>query len=83
MHCNAQTIVAGIALVGVIVLSILFVIHPVPEQNHDYLVFTLGALAGAITVAGGSRMADQITNKPRGDVNVSMASDPPADPPKA
>lgn len=64
LRCSAETVLAGLALVGLIGLSAAFVFHPVPHENHDFLIFSLGALAGAITV-GGSRAAGAALTPPK------------------
>ena len=52
---SSQTLLslAALAIMGSLAAAMVF--HAVPGGNHDYLVFCLGALAGAMTVAAGNR----------------------------
>lgn len=53
---SAQVILAGLALIFMGALALLLVFKPVPQPNHDYLIFILGALAGAITMSGAAKI---------------------------
>jgi hypothetical protein len=80
MNISSQTALAGLALVGLIGLSFAFAFHKVPTENHDFMIFTLGALAGAITVGGG-KLADKITSSSGPDATIqSEAADPDKQP---
>ena len=58
---SSQTVLAAIALVGLIVLSFMFAFHAVPAANHDFMTHALGALSGALTVGGASKVAGRIS----------------------
>ena len=73
---SAQAILSGISLVGLLALGVMLVFIAVPNSNHDMLVYILGALSGAITVAGGGKIADKITTSNGPDATVQ--SDAPA-----
>lgn len=62
MHVSAQSVLAGIALVGLIGLSFVFAFVTVPKENHDFMIYVLGTLSGALTVGGVVKAADKITN---------------------
>lgn len=47
---SSSTILAGLALGFLGLLAGFMVFQKVPTENHDFIVFILGALAGAITV---------------------------------
>ena len=61
---NSQTILAAIALVGLIGLSFMFAFRAVPAANHDFMTYALGALSGALTVGGASKVAGRIAGAP-------------------
>lgn len=70
----AQTILASIAMIILGTLAVMMVWHAVPAANHDFLVFILGALSGALTVGGASRIAAT-------GPNTTINAPPPAEPP--
>jgi hypothetical protein len=67
---QAQTVLALLALLMTGVLAGLLVFHAVPAENKELVTFALGALSGALTVGGASKLADRT---PRGPA----AQDPP------
>ena len=62
MHATTQEVLAGIALIILGFLSVVMTFEVVPAANHDYMLIMLGALAGALTVSGGQKIADKITS---------------------
>lgn len=58
---NAQTVLAAAALLIMGVLAGLMMFFPIPQANGTPMTFILGAIAGAITVGGGSKLADKFT----------------------
>ena len=73
---QAQTALAAMALVIVGVLTGCLIFHAVPQGNQNLVTFALGALAGALTVGAGSKIADKI-----GSATNTVQS--PPDPPPA
>jgi hypothetical protein len=57
---SAQTVLAAAALLILGILGALLVFHSVPPANATLLATIVGALAGALTVAGGSKLADKL-----------------------
>lgn len=55
-NTSAGEVIAVLAVIGVLTLGGAMVFYSVPDKNHDYMNFILGALAGAITVSGGARI---------------------------
>ena len=53
---NAQTILAGVALLILGVIALLLIYLPIPPQNDRLLTFILGTIAGAITFAEGQKL---------------------------
>jgi hypothetical protein len=43
-------------------LAFCFAFFGVPKENHDFIIYVLGALSGALTVGSGRKLADKITN---------------------
>lgn len=68
----SQSVLAGIAMLILGGLSFLMVFFAVPAANHDFLVFILGALSGALTVGGAAKIA---SSGPNTTINA-----PPSDP---
>lgn len=60
----AQTILSAIALMILGILAFVLVGVPVPQANHDFLIYILGALSGALTGAGAAKMAEKATPTP-------------------
>lgn len=75
---SSQAVLAGMAMVILGTLSCIMAWHEVPQANHDYLVFILGALSGALTVGGASKIADRISNNTGGDTTIQPATPPVA-----
>ncbi len=73
---NAQTLLAGLAMIFVGAMGLLMIWHSVPPANHDFLVFILGALSGALTVGGANKIADRVTNTQGGDATINAADLP-------
>ena len=59
---SAQTALAGIALVILGVLGGCMVFTTIPAQNSTLLGMIVGALAGALTVGGGQKIAEHLTS---------------------
>jgi hypothetical protein len=49
----------ALVIVGALAHSMLYV--AVPSQNHDFMVFVLGALSGALTVGAGIKSSENHT----------------------
>lgn len=79
-HPNANTVLSGIALFLIGLLSILLVFFEPPGVSKELLLILIGALAGALTVGGG-KVAEKITNS-TGD-NATVQPDSPAPKPLA
>ena len=58
---TSQTVLATVALVIMGALALVMTFSVVPKENHDYMLILLGALAGALTVQGGNKIADKLT----------------------
>ena len=61
-----QAVLATLAMLilGVLAITMLFV--AVPGGNHDFLVFILGAISGAITVGSGAKISASTTTTQTG-----------------
>lgn len=70
---SGQTFLAGAALAFLGALAVMMSWHKVPSENHDFIVFILGTLAGAITVGGANKMASTKS----GDVTVNPTPEKP------
>ena len=57
---TAEQFIALIALLIVGALAFHMVYVPIPAQNHDYLVFLLGALTSALSIGGGMKAIDTL-----------------------
>lgn len=55
----AQTILSTLALMILGILAFVLVAVPVPQANHDFLIYILGALSGALTGAGAAKMMER------------------------
>lgn len=58
---SSQAFLAGAALLIMGVLGGVMMFVPIPSGNATSVTFILGALAGALTVSGGSKIADKLT----------------------
>lgn len=52
----AQTVLAGIALIILGVLSGFLIFVPVPQGNQQLVTFAFGAISGALTVGGAQKV---------------------------
>lgn len=66
------TILAGMALLIMGVLSGALIFHAVPQPNQQLVTFALGAISGALTVGGAQKVADRVQN---GNTNVSVEAE--------
>ena len=64
MKPNTSELLAGIALIILGALAGALVFFPIPGPNATSLTFILGALAGALNVAGGHKVSGAITQTP-------------------
>lgn len=81
MHnISAQSVLAGMALVIIGVLTGILCFHAVPQQNQQLVTFALGAIAGALTGGAAVKLADRITNSSGSDATIQAD---PTSPPKA
>lgn len=62
MKPTAQEVLSILAMIIMGGLSALLAFHAVPQQNTELVTFALGAISGALTVGGGSKVADKVTN---------------------
>jgi hypothetical protein len=53
---NGQFILAAVALGILGALAVALVFRTVPQANHDYLVFILGTVAGAVSTSAGMKL---------------------------
>jgi hypothetical protein len=60
----AQSVLAGLALVILGVLGVCLIFHAIPADNKEALTFLLGAISGALTVAGGQKVVAALTQTP-------------------
>lgn len=63
----------ALAAMGLICTALIF--HAVPQGNQQLVTFALGAISGALTVTGGSKIADKITTST--GANPTIQSDAP------
>ena len=61
MKPSMQEVLAGLALLILGCLGGAMMVLPIPSSNATSLTFILGALAGALTVTGGNKIADKLT----------------------
>lgn len=59
---TGEQIIAGFALIGLIVLGHVLIFQALPQNNATILATIVGALAGAVTVSAGKKVADKITS---------------------
>ena len=52
---------AVLALLIMGALSAALIFRAVPQSNTELITFALGAIAGALTIGGGQKLADKIT----------------------
>ena len=57
---GSEAVLAFIALALMGVMGIMLIFHAVPDSNQQLVTFILGALAGAVTMAGGKKIADKV-----------------------
>jgi hypothetical protein len=57
MQINYEMLLSGLALIFLGVLGGLMLFVPIPKDNAQSVTFVLGALAGAVTMAGGTKVA--------------------------
>ncbi len=60
MMPQSQSLLAGLALVLVGVLTGCLIFHAVPQGNQQLVTFALGGLIGALTAGGASKLAEKI-----------------------
>jgi outer membrane lipoprotein SlyB len=77
---TAQEILAGVALVIMGAISGALIIHAVPQGNMQLITFALGAISGALTVSGGSKIADKLTTSTGPGATIQADAPPPATP---
>ncbi len=76
MTVSAQDYLAGGALVIMGGLAAAMLVFPIPTANATSFTFVLGALAGALTVSGGQKVADKLTTS-TGPGAIIQAEGPP------
>ena len=64
MTPQAQTVLAGVALLMLGLLAGCMVFVAVPQGNQQLVTFALGALAGATTVGGAGHLAGALKTGP-------------------
>lgn len=69
MGTSAQTVLSGIALIIMGSLGGFLVFHAVPVDNRELLSVIIGAIGGALTFAGGNKLASTLS-APNATVNV-------------
>jgi hypothetical protein len=77
VHVEKILPVMALAILGL--LAVLLVFHTVPRENQQIVTFIAGAISGAITVAGGQRIAgrlNQTVSTPEGETTVSTEAKP-------
>ena len=73
---SAQSALAGIALVILGVLGGCMVFTTIPAQNSTLLGMIVGALAGALTVSGGQKIADHLTSSTGANATIETTPGP-------
>jgi H+/gluconate symporter-like permease len=76
MPINYQAILAGTALIIMGVLSFALIFHAVPTDNQQLITFALGAIAGALTSGGASKVADKLTTSTGENATIQSDSHP-------
>lgn len=61
---NGPFILAALALGIMGALAIALVFWTVPASNHDYLVFILGTIAGAVSTGAGVKLGQALKKAP-------------------
>ncbi|HKT54738.1 MAG TPA: hypothetical protein VJP88_09820 [Caulobacteraceae bacterium] len=64
---NGQFILAAVALAILGALAIALVFRTVPASNHDYLVFILGTVAGAVSTSAGVKIGQTLKKTGEGE----------------
>ena len=59
---TGEQIIAGLALIGLIILGHVLIFQQLPQNNATILATIVGALAGAVTVSAGKKAADKINS---------------------
>ena len=67
---SAQAFLAGAALLIMGALGGVMLFQPIPQANATAMTFILGALAGALTVGGGNKIADKLTTSTGPDATI-------------
>lgn len=76
---SSQAFLAGAALLIMGVLGGIMMYEPIPAVNATSVTFILGALAGALTVGPGVKLADKLTQS-SGPNAVVQPDAPPTTP---
>lgn len=71
MKPSMQEVLAGLALLILGCLGGAMMVLPIPSSNATSLTFILGALAGALTVTGGNKIADKLTTSSGPDATIN------------
>lgn len=58
---SSQGLLAGTALLGLILLGGVMIFVPVPPANATLVATAIGALASTATIVGGQKLADKLT----------------------
>jgi hypothetical protein len=75
---SAQTALAGVALLLMGAIAGALIFHAVPQDNQQLITFALGAISGALTVGGATKVADKMTTAGQGaTINEAAPSDAP------
>lgn len=75
---TGEQIIAAIALLGLIVLGHVLVFNTLPPANATILATIVGALAGALTVAGGKKAIDAVKTT-GGTTTINTGDTPPTE----
>jgi hypothetical protein len=59
-----------ILILGSVLVLLLF--FPVPQANHDFMIYILGALSGVITAAGANKAAQFFSTKDNGQTTIAV-----------
>jgi len=78
-HPSATTISTWFALAILAVLAFLLVFFSVPLSNKELITFVLGAISGALTMGGTSKVADKITNSSGDNATVQPEASTPTE----